>query len=208
MNAQTFSLAMGEISDKYINEAINYTAAAKPTQQTVRHFHFSKRAAVIVAIIAVLLTTACSVNAFREAITEFFIGISERCYDFFVEENNSSPDTIEQRYCFVTYPEGFEEISNEVKEHLTFAIQELQNADGDTIVLSQAIGDVPLAIDSEHGTLETLDVNGMEVLLYVYGKNNAAFWVNGPYFFNLAYYGDIDTQSMIELIEMIEIQEN
>lgn len=46
----------------------------------------------------------------------------------------------------------------------------------------------------------------MEVLLYVYGRNHAAFWVNGPYFFTLAYYGDIDTQSMIELIEMIEIQ--
>lgn len=208
MNAQTFSLALGEISDKYINEAINYTAAEKPTQHTVRRFHFSKRAVAIVAIIAALLTTACSVKAFREAITDFFIGIIEGGYDFFIEEKEDSPDTIEQRYCFVTYPEGFEEISNEVKEHLTFAIQELQNADGDTIVLSQAIGDVPLAIDSEHGTLETLDVNGMEVLLYVYGKNNAAFWVNGPYFFNLAYYGDIDTQSMIELIEMIEIQEN
>lgn len=208
MNAQMFSLALGEISDKYINEAINYTATAKPTQQTVRHFHFSKRAVAIVAIIAVLLTTACSVKAFREAITEFFIGVSERCYDFFVEENNDSPDTIEQRYCFVTYPEGFEEISNEVEENLTFAIQELKNADGDTIVLSQAIGDVPLSIDNEHGTLETLDVNGMEVLLYVYDRNNAAFWVNNSYFFTLAYYGDIDTQSIRELIEMIEIQEN
>ena len=208
MSAEVFSEAMGLIGEKYIIEAINYTAAEKPTQNTIRRFHFSKRAVAIVAIIAALLTTACSVKAFREAITEFFIGISERCYDFFVEENNNSPNTIEQRYCFVTYPEGFEEISNEVEENLTFAIQELQNADGDTIVISQAIGDVPLSIDNEHGTLETLDVNGMEVLLYVHDRNNAAFWVNGPYFFTLTYYGDIDTQSMIELIEMIEIKEN
>ena len=208
MSAQDFSLAMGEISDKYINEAINYSAANKSKRATVRHFHLSKRAVAIVAIIAVLLTTACSVKAFREAITEFFIGIRETCYDFFVEENKNSPDSIEQRYCFVTYPEGFEEISNEVEENLTFAIQELQNSDGDTIVISQAVGDVPFSVDNEHGTLETLDVNGMEVLLYVYGRNHVAFWVNNSYFFTLAYYGDIDTQSIRELIEMIEIQEN
>lgn len=127
MNAQTFSLALGEISDKYISEAINYTAAKKPKQNTVRHFRFPKRAAAIVAIISVLFTTSCSVKAFREAISEFFIGIGEGYYDFFIEENKDSPDTIEQRYCFVTYPEGFEEISNEVEENLTFAIQELQN---------------------------------------------------------------------------------
>ena len=206
MNAQTFSLALGEISDKYINEAINYTTAEKPTQHTVRRFHFSKRAVAIVAIIAALLTTACSVKAFREAITEFILGVYDSFYDLYLEYD--SPDTIEQRYCFVTYPEGFEEISNEVEEHLTFAIQELQNADGDTIVLSQTCGTGSLGIDNEKGTLETLDVNGMEVLLYVYDRNNAAFWVNNSYFFTLAYYGDIDTQSMIELIEMIEIQED
>lgn len=73
MSAQDFSLAMGEISDKYINEAINYSAANKAKQTTVKHFHFSKRAVAIVAIIAALLTTACSIKAFREAITEFFI---------------------------------------------------------------------------------------------------------------------------------------
>ena len=203
MNAQTFSLALGEISDKYINEAINYTAAEKP-QNTVRHFHFSKRAVAIVAIIAVLLTTACSVKAFREAITEFFVQIRESCYDFFVDYDNH--DTIEQRYCFVTYPEGFEEISDEVTE--TSAILELQNANGDTIVLSQICGTGGLSIDNENGTLETLDVNGMEVLLHVYGRNHIAYWINDSYWFIFAYYGDIDTQSMQELIGMIEIKEN
>lgn len=206
MSAQDFSLAMGEISDKYINEAINYSAANKSKQAAVRHFHLSKRAVAIVAIIAALLTTACSVKAFREAITEFFVGIGNGFYDFLIEQN--SPDSIEQRYCFVTYPEGFEEISNEVEEDLTFAIQELQNADGDTIVLSQAVGDVPLSVDSEKGKTEILDVNGTEVLLYVWGRNNIAMWVNNSYYFTLAYYGDIDVQSMKELIEMIEIQEN
>ena len=203
MNAQMFSLALGEISDKYINEAINYTAAENP-QHTVRHFRFLKHAVAIVAIIAVLLTTACSVKAFREAITEFFIGIRDRCYDFFVEYDNH--DTIEQRYCFVTYPEGFEEISDEVTE--TSAILELQNANGDTIILSQICGTGGLSIDNENGTLETLDVNGMEVLLHVYDRNHIAYWINDSYWFIFAYYGDIDTQSMIELIEMIEIKEN
>lgn len=204
MNAQTFSLAMGEISDKYINEAINYSVANKSKRASVRPFHISKRAVAIVAIIAALLTTACSVKAFREAITEFFIGISERCYDFFIEYDNH--DTIEQRYGFATYPEGFEEISDEVSE--TSAILELQNADGDTIVLSQICGTGGLSIDNEKGAVETLDVNGMEVLLHVYGRNHIAYWINDSYWFIFAYYGDIDVQSMKELIEMIEIKEN
>lgn len=204
MSAEVFSEAMGLIGEKYIIEAINYTAAEKPTQNTIRRFHFSKRAVAIVAIIAALLTTACSVQAFREAITEFFIGIRESCYDFFVEYDNH--DTIEHRYCFVTYPEGFEEISDEVTE--TSAILELQNANGDTIVLSQICGTGGLSIDNENGTLETLDVNGMEVLLYAYDRNHVAYWLNDSYWFIFAYYGEIDTQSMIELIEMIEIKEN
>lgn len=206
MSAQDFSLAMGEISDKYINEAINYSAAIKAKQTTVKHFHFSKRAVAIVAIIAALLTTACSIKAFREAITEFFIGISNGLYDFYLEYD--SPDTIEQRYCFVTYPEGFEEISNEVDETLTFAIQELQNADGDTIVLTQTCGTGSLAVNAEKGEVEIFDVNGIEVMLHTTGRNHVAFWINDSYWFIFAYYGETDTQSIRELIEMIEIQEN
>lgn len=204
MSAQDFSLAMGEISDKYINEAINYSAANKSKQAAVRHFHLSKRAVAIVAIIAALLTTACSVKAFREAITEFFKGIGDGFYDFYIEHN--SPDSIEQRYCFVTYPEGFEEISNEVSE--TLVVQRLQNADGDKIVLSQGVGTGSFAVDAENGKIESLDVNGIEVLLYVKDGNNFAMWVNNSYYFILAYYGDIDVQSMKELIEMIDIKEN
>lgn len=204
MSAQDFSLAMGEISDKYINEAINYSAANKSKQAAVRHFHLSKRAVAIVAIIAALLTTACSVKAFREAITEFFKGIGDGFYDFYIEHN--SPDSIEQRYCFVTYPEGFEEISNEVSE--TLVVQRLQNADGDKIVLSQGVGTGSFAVDAENGKIESLDVNGIEVLLYVKDGNNFAMWVNNSYYFMLAYYGDIDVQSMKELIEMIDIKEN
>lgn len=203
MNAQTFSLALGEISDKYINEAINYTAAEKP-QQTVRRFHFSKRAVAIVAIIAALLTTACSVKAFREAISEFFIGIRDSFYDFYIEQDSYS--IIEQQYCFVTYPEGFEEISNEVNE--TSIIQKLQNAAGNTIILTQTLGDTSLAVDAENTEAEQLDVNGIEVLLYTRNGANVAVWINNSYYFTLAYYGDIDTQSMQELIGMIEIKEN
>lgn len=204
MSAQDFSLAMGEISDKYINEAINYSVANKSKRAAVRRFHLSKRAVAIVAIIAMLLTTACSVKAFREAISEFFKGIGDGFYDFYIEHN--SPDSIEQRYCFVTYPEGFEEISNEVSE--TLVVQRLQNADGDKIVLSQGVGTGSFAVDAENGKIESLDVNGIEVLLYVKDGNNFAMWVNNSYYFMLAYYGDIDVQSMKELIEMIEIKEN
>lgn len=203
MNAQTFSLALGEISDKYINEAINYTAAEKP-QHTVRRFHFSKRAVAIVAIIAALLTTACSVKAFREAISEFFIGIRDSFYDFYIEQDSCS--IIEQQYCFVTYPEGFEEISNEVEE--TLAVQKLQNAAGDKIILTQTLGDTSLAVDAENTEAEQLDVNGIEVLLYTRNGANVAVWINNSYYFTLTHYGEIDTQSMQELIGMIEIKEN
>ena len=204
MNAKDFSLAMGEISDKYINEAINYTAANKAKRTTVTHFHFSKRAVAIVAIFAVLLTTACSVKAFREAISEFFIGIRDSIYEFYIEQDSHS--SIEQRYCFVTYPEGFEETSNEVEE--SFAVQRLQNADGDKIVLTQTLGDTSLSVDAENTECEQLDVNGIEVLLYERNGTNVAIWVNNSYYFTLAYYGDIDMQSMQELLEMVEIKED
>ena len=204
MNAKDFSLAMGEISDKYISEAINYTAANKAKRTTVTRFHFSKRAVAIVALIAVLLTTACSVKAFREAISEFFIGIRDSIYEFYIEQDSHS--SIEQRYCFVTYPEGFEETSNEVEE--TFAVQRLQNADGDKIVLTQTLGDTSLSVDAENTECEQLDVNGIEVLLYERNGTNVAIWVNNSYYFTLAYYGDIDTPSMQELLEMIAIKED
>ena len=204
MNAKDFSLAMGEISDKYISEAINYTAANKAKRTTVTRFHFSKRTVAIVALIAVLLTTACSVKAFREAISEFFIGIRDSIYEFYIEQDSHS--SIEQRYCFVTYPEGFEETSNEVEE--TFAVQRLHNADGDKIVLTQTLGDTSLSVDAENTECEQLDVNGIEVLLYERNGTNVAIWVNNSYYFTLAYYGDIDTPSMQELLEMIAIKED
>lgn len=164
----------------------------------------SRQVAVAILIVVLFFTTACGVKAFREAISEFFIGLGNGSYDFYLEYDNH--DTIEQRYGFVTYPEGFEEISDEVSE--TSAILELQNAEGDTIVLSQVCGTGGLSVDSEQGEIEIFDVNGIEVMLYTMGRNHVAFWVNDSYNFTFAYYGDTDTQSIQELIKMIEPVEN
>ena len=206
MNTQLFSDAMGELGEKYIVEAATYNAAEKNQKKVIfiGNFRIPKQVVAVIVIVVLFFTTACGVKAFREAITEFFIGMGDGFYDFYLEYD--SPDTIEQRYCFATYPEGFEEISNEVSE--TSAILELQNADGDTIVLSQVCGTGSLAVDAEKGETEIVDVNGMEVLLYVWGRNNFAMWINDSYYFTLAYYGDTDVESMKELIEMIEIKEN
>lgn len=203
MNVQLFSDAMNEINEKYIIEAVNFDFEKSNKKIiTIGAFRMSRQVAVALLIVVLFVTTACSVKAFREAISEFFIGIGESFYDFYIEYEYDEHDTIEQRYCFVTYPEGFEEISDEVSE--TCTILELQNVEGDTIVLSQVCGTGGLAVDSEQGEIEIFDVNGIEVMLYTKDINHVAYWINDSYWFTFAYYGETDTQTIQELIKMIE----
>ena len=206
MSEQLFSEAMGELSDKYITEALNYQCKTKKNnlffwKKQNMGMGVSKRIAIVLLII--LFAVPCTVYAFREAVTEYIVEITERYYDFFFGTGMS--DGVEVPYSFVIYPEGFEEISYEVND--AAVIQELRNANGDEIILSQA-GDGWQLISNEDVEVEITDVDGMKVMIYQKKGTNLALWVNDSYRFTLVYYGECDVSFMKELIKMIGVRED
>ena len=78
---------------------------------------------------------------------------------------------------------------------------------GDEIVFTQAITDgLSLSVDNEHGTITNESINNVEVCVYKHenGKYIQANWTSQTYSLTLIYYGDIEKDEFLKLIESIE----
>ncbi len=201
MSAKDFSLAMGEISDKYINEAINYTAASKSKRTAAWHFPLSKRAVAIIAVIVVLFTTACSVDAIREPIVQFVIKVYETFTEYGFEGDRS--ETITKEYRLSDVPDGFTRTDYFKEDAIISATY--KNENGDTIAFKQSVtADTALSVDNEHLAIEIVEVAGREVRLHTDDDVIVAIWLEDTYMFEIFCDGDFDKETMIELIEAVQ----
>ena len=121
MSAELFSLAMNEISDRYIEEALTYQAPAK--HHRARPLLHAALAACLALIMA--LGTAMAVSAeFREAVFGWFKEQYETFthYEYRDEEGNDDSD-VEISTFFVPHrltevPPGYTEIDSDFDEEV------------------------------------------------------------------------------------------
>lgn len=161
----------------------------------------SKRVAVIAAVLVMLLTTACSVEAIREPIVRFLIEVYETFTEYTFEGEKS--ETITKEYQMSTVPEGFTQ-TDYFKEDAVI-ITTYENSDGDMIRFSQSITtDTNLFIDNESSVTKIIDVSGREVHLYIQDGLTSAIWLEDTYLFKVFCHGDFSEQSVIDIIETIK----
>lgn len=188
----------------------NFSAAfehkiAKLIQREKSFFwHFvntaSKRVAVIVLVLVMLFTTACSVKAIREPIVRFLSEVYETFTEYFFEGEKTN--VITEKYQISAIPTGFSEESVFETDMVITVVY--QNAQNNTIHFTQSITDgTTIFLDSEKGDRKTIAVSEYEVHLYSQNGVLFAMWVHDGYYFEVVCYGDFSENHMISLIQSV-----
>lgn len=163
-----------------------------------------KKALLVAAIIAIILSSVLSVSAVRKSIVNFIVEIYESFFSFDIDGEGTNEILYE--YKFSSIPEGFKETY--VYNCPAGIDHEYTNDIGEKIRLEQTVTDgFKLTIDNEHGTLSEITVRNRKVYIYVHesGKYTSAQWLTEDgYALTLGYEGETDIDTMIALIESIE----
>lgn len=164
----------------------------------------SKRILTVVAAILILLAGLMSVSAIREPVVNFIVKEYETFMEFFFSGDTS--ERIEYEYVLSEIPEGFDLVTQTSDYDVVYAEYKNETT-GDEIVFSQAVtDDLALSIDNEHGTISNELVNDTEVCIYEHenGKYFQANWTLQTYSLTLTYYGNIEKDAFLELVESIK----
>ncbi|MBQ7898390.1 MAG: DUF4367 domain-containing protein [Bacteroidales bacterium] len=192
MSTELFSLAMNEISDCYIEEALTYQAHAK---------YYRAKSMLRIALVACLavimvLSTALVVSAeLREIV---FSWIKEQYgtfthYEYREEEDTVKPD-ISISETFVPYymaevPSGYTEITNECDEEIGMQLVVCRNEDNGKqfIFTASSIGNA--YVETEGYTIQLVEVAGVTGELYVPDdttKDSCLVWTKENMFFYIS----------------------
>jgi hypothetical protein len=123
-----------------------------------------------------------------------------------LEAEGDVAETIVNIYGITELPEGFELTTS--SENSVKVRRDYKNAEGDELLFSQwATKFQYTAIDTEHSDTQTLDVDGTEVFVVVSQREpiTAVYWFAEGYSFDIMYFGEIDTDSIIEMIRSVKV---
>lgn len=205
MSAELFSLAMSEISERYIEEALTYQVPAK----RIRAKPLLRAALAACLAVVMVLGTAMAVSAeFREAVFGWFKEQTESFthYEYRDKEGNDDADTAIITF-FVPHrlteiPPGYTETANDINEEIGQQLIIYQNeADGKMCFVVASSGGNAY-VETEGYTIQPVEVAGVTGDLYlpdnpsadsaiVWMKENIFFYISG-YFTpeELVYYAE------------------
>ena len=164
----------------------------------------AKRAASIAAILVLLLTVSLSVEAIRTPLTNMVKLIFSDHVE--LEAEGDVAEEIVNIYGITELPEGFvltNSSENNVKVH-----REYENDEGVLIWFAQWATELQYnTIDTEHTDTQTLDVDGTDVFVVVSRRESitAVYWFADGYAFDIMYFGEIDIDSIIEMIRSVKV---
>ena len=164
----------------------------------------AKRVASIAAILVLLLTVSLSVEAIRTPLTNMVKLIFSDHVE--LEAEGDVAKEIVNIYGITELPEGFvltNSSENNVKVH-----REYENDEGVLIWFAQWATELQYnTIDTEHTDTQTLDVDGTDVFVVVSRREpiTVAYWFADGYSFDIMYFGQIDTDSIIEMIRSVKV---
>lgn len=160
----------------------------------------SKRVAVIILVLVMLFTTACSVKAIREPIVRFLTEVYETFTEYFFDGEKTS--VITEKYQISAIPDGF--IEESVLETDTAIYVVYRNGENNTIHYTQAVTDeTSINLDTEKANSKTLAVSGCEVYLYLQENVIYGMWTHDGYYFEIVCYGDFSEDDVIGLIQSV-----
>lgn len=158
-----------------------------------------KRVALVAALIAILMMTACSVPAIREPIVNFVIEVYE---DFttlvFQGSQNEEAEVLEKADIII--PDGYtaEEISTEVSYFL-----EMTDNEGRIITFEQVLlSNTQISVDTENTTYENISINGLDGIYYNNKGMNVLVWSNDKY--NYIISGNISVEELSQIAESVK----
>lgn len=174
---------------------------------------FLRKVALVALISAMLLLTACSIPAVREAIIEFFFKDVGTHYEFTYDPEDvvNAPDGIETVY-FPTYiPDGYEEllIDYSVAAGCAFWI----TPEGNTLNYIQGtLPENPLSgehgnINSEGANTEWITINGCHVLRVEDEEFITYCWASSEYEFTLACQKPIEDEEIEKIFDSIRVND-
>ena len=161
-----------------------------------------KRVAIICIIIFTMFTAACSVKEIREPIVNFI----KQVYETFIHYSfdGDTTEVITKEYNITQIPDGFKEIGK-IKTDSSI-ITTYENASGDIIEFFQqaTYNNSGLFLDNENTTIRKEIVNGIEVETQEWYDTKSAIWTYDGYFFMIDCSGNIDFDTIKQLISSIE----
>ena len=178
--------------------------------QKKAHWHYvntaGKRVAVAALICLMLFTTACGIKPVREAVAGFLQETYERFIRYFGDgdvEGMSNKNSISYEYRITMLPETFTEIEKIDCEILITTVYE--NEEGEIIEFSQGIVDEDnYYLDNERGSVYTINISGVETVIYDSVTMKHAMWLKDGYYFHIAYYGTTEIEEISSMIESIK----
>lgn len=158
-----------------------------------------KRIVLGAALIAILMTSACSVPAIREPIINFVIEVYEDFTTLVFPNNlNEKAGTFEKAK--IVIPEGY--TSKELLTETSYFL-ELKNNEKNVITFEQILlSNSQVSIDTENTTYEKIIVNGLDGIYYKNKGMNVIVWSNDSY--NYIISGNIETKKLFEIAESVK----
>lgn len=175
--------------------------------QTKKHRFVKTRKVILVAAVIFLVSvmTVFSFANVRENVINFF---KEYYYTHFdLEYGIDEPGDIvigggiNTVYTFSSLPDGFRQVSVTENDHSVITVWE--NANGDTIVLSQGDGISKRSIDVERLKKSEKVINGTVYEVYTEDDYILLLWNTAEYTFSTDYYGKMNADEIIKLAESL-----
>ncbi len=167
--------ALLEVCDDYLNnielapkEDVRYSPALEKKMQRLikcQNSHWYKyvntsfkRCVAACLITAILLATLISCTPIREPIVEFFKNVYEHFTEFCIADKTdlNAPDFIEEVHTLSYIPDGYELVEAPTITGNDFKIRTVwQDANGNTIVLTQIVLNAKLTLNSQDTLLDS-----------------------------------------------------
>lgn len=194
MSAELFSLAMNEISDCYIEEALTYQAHTK-------HYRAkSMLRIVLVACLAVIMVLSTALMASAELREIVFGWIKEQYetwthYEYREEEETGKPDAdiseIFVPYYLTEVPPGYTEIVNDIDMEIGQQLIVYQNEENGNMCFAAASSGGNAFLEAEGYTIQSVEVAGVAGELYIPDdptKDSCIVWMKEKMFFYISGY--------------------
>lgn len=169
------------------------------------YWHFvntaSKRVAIILLAIVTMFSAAFGVKAIREPIVNFIKQVYETFTHYSFEGDIA--ETITKEYIITQLPNGFEQKDKIKNDYLIYTVYE--NMDEQKIEFSQRTTQSHSGLfeDNENTVVSKIVINSMEIELQEWFDTKCAIWTYDGYFFMLDCAGNIEVDTIKEIIKSI-----
>ena len=164
------------------------------------------RRVLVAAVLAVLLAllVACSPKL-RMVVKDFVVSFTDRDADYF--PNMELRDEIEQLYWLDPPPDGFV-LTEQRKLNAAFCETLYHNEVNAQIILSQRCALSGTAVDTEGGEVNTIRINGYDVVVWTSDQIFQLSWVQEGYWFDIIclYTDGIPHEQLIAAVQVMDAE--